>query len=126
MQEVLDYFMKHGKTEEEEQRALTERLQVEYLLNKKNKSSLFQNLQLYLNHISRFTYKMSHPETNHHKMVHHTTTHHEMTHPQNHPSSMVPSQNVPHRENNPDHETSKIMIFKTAQHLQFWYSMKEL
>jgi hypothetical protein len=28
MQQVLDHFMKHGRTEEEEQRALTERLQV--------------------------------------------------------------------------------------------------
>jgi len=28
MQEVLDHFMKHGKTEEEEQKALAQRLQV--------------------------------------------------------------------------------------------------
>ena len=28
MQEVMDHFMKHGKTEEEEQKALTDRLQV--------------------------------------------------------------------------------------------------
>jgi hypothetical protein len=28
MQEVLDHFMKHGRTEEEEQMTLTQRLQV--------------------------------------------------------------------------------------------------
>jgi hypothetical protein len=31
MKEVLEYFMKHGKTEEEERRDLLQRLQVHYL-----------------------------------------------------------------------------------------------